>query len=159
MHFGGAPVPLQDPNKVLVVAVNRGLRFARHIRHIAQMTSRVVSALRRVASSLDRKGRILPRSGFTLGTLLSPWILNVLCRLTHQETEQYPASGLDNDCRMLLTPYVWLRVLSIQTSIAGYRVQVQGVSHLAGIRQPVRVTALSTRWCLVVVTLWKCRIF
>ncbi|KAG0715054.1 putative RNA-directed DNA polymerase from transposon X-element [Chionoecetes opilio] len=59
LRFGGVPLPLQEAVKVLGVEVDRELRFDGHIKHIAKMASHRVSALRRVASFLDRGGKLL----------------------------------------------------------------------------------------------------
>ncbi|KAG0710727.1 putative RNA-directed DNA polymerase from transposon X-element [Chionoecetes opilio] len=58
LRFGGVPLPLQEAVKVLGVEVGRELRFEGHIKHIAHKAYRV-SALRRVASFLDRGGKLL----------------------------------------------------------------------------------------------------
>ncbi|KAG0712711.1 RNA-directed DNA polymerase from mobile element jockey [Chionoecetes opilio] len=49
----------QEAVKVLGVEVDRELRFDGHIKHIAKKASYRVSALRRVASFLDRGGKLL----------------------------------------------------------------------------------------------------
>ncbi|KAG0722636.1 hypothetical protein GWK47_044120 [Chionoecetes opilio] len=59
LRFGGVPLPLQEAAKVLGVEVDRELRFDGHIKHIAKKASHRVSALRRVASFLDRGGKLL----------------------------------------------------------------------------------------------------
>ncbi|KAG0718967.1 putative RNA-directed DNA polymerase from transposon X-element [Chionoecetes opilio] len=59
LRFGGVPLPLQEAVKVLGVEVDRELKFDGHIKHIAKKTSHRVSALRRVASFLDRGGKLL----------------------------------------------------------------------------------------------------
>ncbi|KAG0730557.1 hypothetical protein GWK47_028003 [Chionoecetes opilio] len=55
----GAPLPLQEAVKVLGVEVDRELRFDGHIKHTAKKASHRVSALRKVASFLDRGGNLL----------------------------------------------------------------------------------------------------
>ncbi|KAG0717666.1 hypothetical protein GWK47_007964 [Chionoecetes opilio] len=59
LWFGGVPLPLQEAVKVLGVEVYRELRFNSHIKQIARKASYRVSALRRVASFLDRGGKLL----------------------------------------------------------------------------------------------------
>ncbi len=59
LRFGGLPLELQESVKILGVEVDRGLRFDRHIKHIALKASHRVSSLRTVANLLDRRGRLL----------------------------------------------------------------------------------------------------
>jgi len=54
--FGGKSLPLQDYIKILGVAVDRSLRFDHHIAGVARQTSLRVSALRRMADTLDPRG-------------------------------------------------------------------------------------------------------
>lgn len=56
MRFGEKSLPLQDYIKILGVSVDRGLRFDHHITVIASQTSLQVSALCRMASTLDPQG-------------------------------------------------------------------------------------------------------
>ena len=59
LSFGGATLPLQEDVKILGVEVNQRLRFNSHVKTIAKKASQKISALRRVAVFLDRKGRRL----------------------------------------------------------------------------------------------------
>ncbi|XP_063884696.1 uncharacterized protein LOC135113371 [Scylla paramamosain] len=58
LSFGGLPLELQESVKILGVEVDQGLRFDRHLKHIALKASYRVSSLRRVANLLDRRGRL-----------------------------------------------------------------------------------------------------
>ncbi|KAK3896262.1 hypothetical protein Pcinc_000066, partial [Petrolisthes cinctipes] len=49
-------LPLQDHVKILGVTFDAELRFDKHIHHIAHQASLRVSALRRVAGFLDKRG-------------------------------------------------------------------------------------------------------
>ena len=54
--FGSITLPLQECIKILGVDLDRELRFDRHLKHVAHQASLRVSALRRVAGLLDKRG-------------------------------------------------------------------------------------------------------
>ena len=56
LRFGDVRLPLQDNIKILGVTIDQELRFDQHIKSVARQTSQRVSALRRVAGSLDSRG-------------------------------------------------------------------------------------------------------
>ena len=56
LRFEGVRLPLEDKIKILGVAFDQELRFKQHITSVARQTSQRVSALRRIASSLDSQG-------------------------------------------------------------------------------------------------------
>ncbi|KAK3865356.1 hypothetical protein Pcinc_029030 [Petrolisthes cinctipes] len=56
LKFGSITRPLQDHVKILGVTFDVVLRFDKHIHHIAHQASLRVSALRRVAGFLDKRG-------------------------------------------------------------------------------------------------------
>ena len=56
LQFEGVRLPLQDTIKVLGITIDRELRYDQHITTVARRTSQRVSALRRVAGSLDSRG-------------------------------------------------------------------------------------------------------
>ncbi|XP_050691049.1 uncharacterized protein LOC126982766 [Eriocheir sinensis] len=56
LRFGDVQLPLQDNIKVLGITIDRELRYDQHIATVARQTSQRVSALRRVAGSLDPRG-------------------------------------------------------------------------------------------------------
>ncbi|MPC51428.1 putative protein in type-1 retrotransposable element R1DM [Portunus trituberculatus] len=58
LRFGGKCLPFQDYIKILGVCVDRSLRFDHHIAGIARQTSLRVSALRRMADTLDPRGTL-----------------------------------------------------------------------------------------------------
>ncbi|MPD04617.1 hypothetical protein E2C01_100314 [Portunus trituberculatus] len=59
LSFGAAALPLQEDVKILGMEMDQGLRFDSHVKTIAKKASHRISALRRMASFLDRKGRLL----------------------------------------------------------------------------------------------------
>ncbi|KAK3864427.1 hypothetical protein Pcinc_029892, partial [Petrolisthes cinctipes] len=56
VKFGSVTLPLQDHVKILGVTFDAELRFDKHIHHISHQASLRVSALRRVAGFLDKRG-------------------------------------------------------------------------------------------------------
>ncbi|XP_050714148.1 uncharacterized protein LOC126997138 [Eriocheir sinensis] len=56
LRFGDVQLPLQDNIKVLGITIDQELRYDQHIATVARQTSQRVSALRRVAGSLDPRG-------------------------------------------------------------------------------------------------------
>ena len=56
LRFEGVRLPLQENIKILGVTIDRELRYDQHITSVARQTSQRVSALRRVAGSLDSRG-------------------------------------------------------------------------------------------------------
>ncbi|MPC84609.1 hypothetical protein E2C01_079353 [Portunus trituberculatus] len=58
LQFEGEQLSLQEHIKILVVTIDRELRYDTHITSVARQTSQRVSALRRVAGSLDPRGNL-----------------------------------------------------------------------------------------------------
>ena len=56
LRFEDVQLPLQNNIKVLGVTIDRELRFDQHITIVARQTSQRVSALQRMAGSLDFQG-------------------------------------------------------------------------------------------------------
>ncbi|KAG0719469.1 hypothetical protein GWK47_007268 [Chionoecetes opilio] len=158
--FGGVPLPLQEAVKVLGVEVDQELRFDGHIKHIAKKASHRVSALRRVASFLDRGGKLLLYkaqirpyleyaalswiSGATSHTRRLGSIQRRTLRLVDaadppdSPAQFEPVSPLDSvEHRRDVTALVVF-----------HKAQLQGVPHLAGLRQPPRIATRSTRTVL-----------
>ncbi|KAG0729402.1 hypothetical protein GWK47_030396 [Chionoecetes opilio] len=160
--FGGVPLPLQEAVKVLGVEVDRELRFDGHIKHIAKKASHRVSALRRVARFLDRGGKLLLYKAQIRPYLEYAALLDVVRSLAHSEAGQHPASSPANggccsppdppDLPALFEPVSPLDSLEHRRDVAVlvvfHKAQVQGVPHLAGLRQPPRVATRSTRTVL-----------
>lgn len=59
LFFGGAALPHQKDVKILGLEVDQRLRFDSHAKTNAKKFSQKISALRRVAGFLDRKGKLL----------------------------------------------------------------------------------------------------
>ncbi|KAG0720249.1 hypothetical protein GWK47_048890 [Chionoecetes opilio] len=131
LRFGGVPLPLQEAVKVLGVEVDRELKFDGHIKHIAKKASHRVSTLRRVASFLDRGGRLdsIQRRALRLVDAAD---------LPDPLTQIEPVSPLDS--------------LEYRRDVAAlvvfHKAQVQGVAWLAELREPPRIATRSTRTVL-----------
>ncbi|XP_063878077.1 uncharacterized protein LOC135110016 [Scylla paramamosain] len=115
--------------KILGVEVDRGLRFDRHIKHIALKASHRVSSLRRVASLLDRRGSKL--DGIQRRALR---LVEAAGAPAHHEA---PVDTVEH--RRDVAAFVVL-----------HKTQVQGLPHLVGLRLPpaARVTSRDTRTVL-----------
>ena len=59
LQFGDTALSIEDHIKILGVDVDKELRFNQHIKKVAHLASLRVSALRRVAKFLDRRGLLL----------------------------------------------------------------------------------------------------
>ncbi|KAG0712090.1 hypothetical protein GWK47_002146 [Chionoecetes opilio] len=160
LRFGGVPLPLQEAVKVLGVEVDRELRFDGHIKHIAKKASHRVSALRKVASFLDRGGKLL-----LYKAQIRPYLEYVSISWMSCAASQlggWTASSVEPcDWWMLQTPpdppaqfepVSPLDSLEHRRNVAAlvvfHKAQVQGVPHLAGLRQPPRIATRSTRTVL-----------
>uniref|UniRef100_A0A0P4VTV9 Reverse transcriptase domain-containing protein n=1 Tax=Scylla olivacea TaxID=85551 RepID=A0A0P4VTV9_SCYOL len=155
LSFGGLPLELQESVKILGVEVDRGLRFDRHVKHIALKASHRVSSLRRVANLLDRRGRLLLYKAQIRPYLEYAALSWMSCAATH-------ISKLDGIQRRALRlveaagapahPEAPVDTLEHRRDVAAlvvfHKAQVQGVPHLAGLRLPTRVTSRDTRTVL-----------
>ncbi|KAG0710836.1 putative RNA-directed DNA polymerase from transposon X-element [Chionoecetes opilio] len=158
LRFGGVPLPLQEAVKVLGVGVDRELRFDGHIKHIAKKASHRVSALRRVASFLDRGGKLLLYKAQIrpyLEYAALSWMLYAASHTRRLDSIQRLALRLV-DAADPPDPPAQFKLVSPLDSLEHRRdvaalvvfPQVQGVPHLAGLRQPPRVATRSTRTVL-----------
>ncbi|KAG0716298.1 hypothetical protein GWK47_010007 [Chionoecetes opilio] len=160
LRFGGVPLPLQEAVKVLGVEVDRELRFDGHIKHIAKKASHRVSALRRVARFLDRGGKLLLYKAQIRPYLEYAALSWMSCAASHTrrlDSIQRRALRLVDaadppDPPALFEPVSPLDSLEHRRDVAAlvvfHKAQVQGVPHLAGLRQPPRVATRSTRTVL-----------
>ncbi|KAG0712747.1 hypothetical protein GWK47_017754 [Chionoecetes opilio] len=162
LRFGGVPLPLQEAVKVLGVEVDRELRFDGHIKHIAKKASHRVSALRRVARFLDRGGKLLLYKAQIRPYLEYAALSWMSCAASH--TGGWTASSVEPcDWWMLQTPrpprptspvragessHSLEHRRDVAALVVFHKAQVQGVPHLAGLRQPPRVATRSTRTVL-----------
>ncbi|KAG0719753.1 hypothetical protein GWK47_049865 [Chionoecetes opilio] len=143
--------------------VDRELRFDGHIKHIARKASHRVSALRRVASFLDRGGKLLLYKAQIRPYLEYAALSWMSCAASHTrrlDSIQRRALRLVDaadppdppDPPAQFEPVIPLDSLEHRRVVAAlvvfYKVQVQGVPHLAGLRQPPRVATRSTRTVL-----------
>ncbi len=127
--------------------MDRGLRFDRHIIHIALKASHRVSSLRRVASLLDRRGRLLLYKAQILLYLEYAALSWMSCASTHiskLDSIQRRALRLVEAAGAPAHPEVPVDTLEHRRDVAAlvvfHKAQVQGVPHLAGLRLPTRVT-------------------
>ncbi|KAG0724252.1 Down syndrome cell adhesion molecule-like protein Dscam2 [Chionoecetes opilio] len=149
--------------KVLGVEVDRELRFDGHIKHIAKKASHRVSVLRRVASFLDRGGKLLLYKAQIRPYLEYAALSWMSCAASHTrrlDSIQRRALRLVDaadppdppDPPALFEPVSPLDSLEHRRDVAAlvvfHKAQVQGVPHLAGLRQPPRVATRSTRTVL-----------
>ncbi|KAG0722929.1 hypothetical protein GWK47_043581 [Chionoecetes opilio] len=163
LRFGGVPLPLQEAVKVLGVEVDRELRFDGHIKHIAKKSSHRVSALRRVErKELPRQGRealALQGPDTALLRVRRP-LLDVVCSLAHYrrlDSIQRRALRLVDAADPPDQPAQFEPVSPVDSLehrrddaalVVFHKAQVQGVPHLAGLRQPPRIATRSTRTVL-----------
>ncbi|KAG0721805.1 putative RNA-directed DNA polymerase from transposon X-element [Chionoecetes opilio] len=160
LRFGGVPLPLQEAVKVLGVEVDRELRFNGHIKHIAKKASHMVSALRRVASFLDRGGKLLLYKAQIRPYLELAALSWMSCAASHtrrlhsiqRRALQLVDAADPPDPPAQFEPVSPLDSLEHRMDVAALvvflKAQVQGVPHLAGIRQLPRITTRSTRTVL-----------
>ncbi|MPC21508.1 hypothetical protein E2C01_014498 [Portunus trituberculatus] len=114
LSFGAAALPLQEDVKILGVEVDRGLGFDSHVKTIAKKASHRISALRRVASFLDRRrlDSIQCHALRLVDAAPSP----------HPEPER-PLDSLEHR-------------RDVAAIVVFHKAQVQKVPHLAGLRHP-----------------------
>ncbi|KAG0693095.1 hypothetical protein GWK47_027654 [Chionoecetes opilio] len=160
LRFGGVPLPLQEAVKVLGVEVDRELKFDGHIKYIAKKASHRVSALRMVARFLDRGGKLLLYKAQIRPYLEYAALSWMSCAASHtrrRDSIQRRALRLVDaadppdppDPPAQFEPVSPLDSLEHRRDVAAlvvfHKAQVQGVPHLAGLRQPPRVATRSTR--------------
>ncbi|XP_050733849.1 uncharacterized protein LOC127007175 [Eriocheir sinensis] len=133
--FGSVTLPLQDYVRILGVDLDRGLRFDRHLKHAAHQASLRVSALRRVANFLDKRGIML-----LYKAQVRPYLDVQRCH-TPAEIGQPPPHDI-----------IPLDTLEHRRDVAAlvvfHKAQVQGVPHLARLRLPPREAVRDTRTVL-----------
>ncbi|KAG0723253.1 hypothetical protein GWK47_043036 [Chionoecetes opilio] len=159
LRFGGVPLPLQEAVKVLGVEVDRELRFDGHIKYIANKASHRVSALRRVASFLDRRGKLLLYKAQIRPYLEYAALSWMSCAASHTRrlvSIQRRALRLVDaaDPPVQLEPVSPLDSLEHRRDVAAlvvfHKAQVQGVPHLAVLRQPPTIATRSTRTVITI---------
>ena len=155
LRFDGLPLPLQESVKILGVEMDRGLRFERHVKHIALQASHRVSSLRRVASFLDRRGRLLLYKAQIRPYLEYAALSWMSCAASHSsklDGIQRRALRLVEAAGAPAQPEAPLDTLEHRRDVAAlvvfHKAQVQGVPHLEGLRLPPRVTTRNTRTVL-----------
>ncbi len=135
--------------------MDQGLWFDCHIKHIALKASHRVSSLRKVASLLDRRGRLLLYKAQILLYLEYAALSWMSCASTHiskLDSIQRRALRLVEAAGAPAHPEAPVDTLEHRRDVAAlvvfHKAQVQGVPHLAGLRLPPRVTSRDTRTVL-----------
>ncbi|KAG0724119.1 hypothetical protein GWK47_041300 [Chionoecetes opilio] len=137
--------------------MDKQLRFDGHIKHIARKASHRVSALRRVASFLDRGRKLLLYKAQIRPYLKYAALSWMSCAASHTrrlDSIQRRALRLVDaaDPPAQPEPMSPLDSLEHRRDVAAlvvfHKAQVQGVPHLAGLRQPPRIATRSTRTVL-----------
>ena len=152
--FGGVPLPLQDHIKILGVDLDRELRFDHHLKNVAHRASLRVSALRRVASFLDRRGILLLykaqiRPYLEYGALT--WMSSAATHLRRLDKLERRVLRLieGNDTPPPIQETTPLDTLEHRRDVAAlvvfHKAQVQEVPHLAGLKLPPRAISRRTR--------------
>ena len=141
LRFGDKSLPLQDYVKILGVSVDRSLRFDHHIAGVARQTSLRVSALRRMADTLDPRGiltlyKAQIRPCMEYGAL--SWMSSAATHMqrldavqrralrlvaTEEEQQQHPAPVTSLEHRR-----------DVSALVVCHKSQVQRVSHLDPLR-------------------------
>ncbi|MPD06099.1 hypothetical protein E2C01_101886 [Portunus trituberculatus] len=153
LSFGAAALPLQEEVKIHGVEVDQGLRFDSHVKTIAKKASHRISALRRVASFLDRKERLLLYKAQVRPHFEYVALAWMSCAATHKkrpDSIQHRALRLiDVSPPSHPEPERPLDSLEHRRDVAAivvfHKSQVQKVLRLAGLRHPLRVSTRSTR--------------
>ena len=149
--FGGVSLPLQDHIKILGVTADQGLRYDRHVSAVASQASQRVSALRRMANTLDPRGvltlykaQIRPLLEYGALTFMSSAATHMrrldavqrrALRLVENGAEQHLSAGV--------TSLEHRR--DVSALVVCHKTQVQEVPHLARLRLPRRTVRRETR--------------
>ena len=148
LKFNGATLAQQDEVEVLGVTYDRGLTFKTHIERLAREASGKLASLRRMSWLLDVKGletlyKAQVRSSLEFSCLA--WGGAARKHLSLLDKVQDRATRLISDAGR--EPQ--LHSLQHRRDVAGltvmFKVQVQCVSHLQDLRQPRRLSQVTTR--------------
>ncbi|XP_045129291.1 uncharacterized protein LOC123515009 [Portunus trituberculatus] len=142
--------------RILGIDLDRGLRFDRHLKHVAHQASLRVTALRRVAQHLDKRGiqllyKAQVRPYLEYGTLT--WMSSAATHLQRLErVERRVLRLLEDDNLQPPTQAAPLDPLEHRRDVAAlvvfHKTQIQEVSHLARLRLPPRDAVRDTRTVL-----------
>ncbi|XP_050687365.1 uncharacterized protein LOC126980953 isoform X2 [Eriocheir sinensis] len=155
LRLGGKSLPLQDHIKVLGVTVDQSLRFDLHIRAVARQASLRVSALRRVAGSLDPRGiltlfKAQIRPYLEYGALC--WMASAATHMLRLDAVQRRALRLVEASEHLEEESATVPSLEHRRDVSAlvvcHKAQVQGVPHLSRLRLPPRAAQRFTRTTL-----------
>ena len=152
MCLGSKILPLQENIKVLGATMDRGLRFDRHVTAVAQRASLRVSALRRMAGSLDSRG-ILTLYEAQIRTCMEysalSWMLSAATLLQRLDDVQRRALRLvrrDGQQKEEQTGETSLEHRKdLSAPVVQHKAQVLEVLHLIPLRLPPRAVQRETR--------------
>ena len=152
LQFGDTILALQKHVKILGVDVDQELRFNLHLKKVAHLASRRVTALRRVAKFLDARGVLLLykaqiRPYLEYATLT--WMSAAPTHLQKLNAVERRAMRLVEGSEHAQSPLDSLEHRrDVATLVVLHKAQVQGVPHLDKLRIQPRVTNRSTRTVL-----------
>lgn len=149
--FGGKDLPLQDYIKILGVSVDRSLRFDHHIAAVTRQTSLRVSALRRVANTLDPQGirtlyKAQIRPCMEYGAL--SWMSSAAAHMKRLDAVQRRALrlGANEEGQQQQAPETSLQHRrDVSALVVCHKAQVQMVPHLEPLRLLPHTTQRNTR--------------
>ena len=157
LYFGGKSLPLQEHIKVLGVTVDRGLRFDVHVGAVARQASLRVSALRRMAGTLDPRGivtlykaQILPYLEY--GCL--SWMSSAATHMQRLDAVQRRALRLagyeerQEDQRSTIPVTTLEHRRDVAAIVVCHKAQVQRIPHLQRLGLPTRAAQRHTRAAL-----------
>ena len=153
LRFGGSCLPLQNSVKILGVTFDCELRFDHHVAAVAHQTSQRVSALRRVASSLDAQGiltlyKAQIRPCMEYGAL--SWMSSAATHTRRLDAVQRRAlrlleTDLETDVETELNVTSLEHRRDVSVLVVCHKAQVEEVAHLSQLCLPPRAAPRSTR--------------
>ena len=152
--FGGVSLPLQEHIKILGVTVDQGLRYDHHVNALACQASQRVSALRRMADTLDPRGvltlyKAQIRPCMEYGAL--SWMSSAATHMRRLDAVQRRALRLvENGAELHLSADVTSleHRRDVSALVVCHKTQVQEVPHLVRLRLPPRAVRRETRAAL-----------
>ncbi|MPC91667.1 RNA-directed DNA polymerase from mobile element jockey [Portunus trituberculatus] len=152
--LGGQILPLQESIKVLGVTVDCGLRFDRHVTAVAHQASLRVSALCRMAGSLDSRGiltlyKAQIRPCMEYGAL--SWMLSAATHLQRLDAVQHCVLRLVGIAAQQQQQEEQTEVTSLEhrrdvlALVVQHKARVLEVPHLSSLRLPARAVQRESR--------------
>ncbi|MPD05272.1 hypothetical protein E2C01_101005 [Portunus trituberculatus] len=146
--LGGQILPLQESIKLLGVTVDCGLRFDRHVAAVAHQASLRVSALRRMAGSLDSRGiltlyKAQIRPCMEYGAL--SWMSSAATYLQRLDAVQRRALRLVGMAAQQQQQEELEHRRDVSTLVVQHKARVLEVPHLSSLRLPARAIQRESR--------------